>query len=168
MSGITKQEIWDLLTRPDDPKADRQDQRGMHTIGRALVAIAHRHPLRHTSLGSQMPCGFHDYDDERGTSMAKFYTENGYLTSKQVKWWLHPNQYGEPRICKYWWQLKQVADDKVFMAVSRRRKYLPTQLDLFDSDETLMDRAEALERYNQQKQQARAHQRSEYFRGQYR
>lgn len=167
MSGITKQEIWDILTRPDDPTADRQDQRGMHAIGRALVAIDSRRGLRHTSLGSQMPCGFIDFEDLRGSSMAQFYTEHGFLTPKQVKWWLIPNYQGQPRICKYWWQLKQVADDKAFARTARRRKYLPAQLDLFDSDDAVMDRNEAVEKLRRQKQETRALSLSAYFRDHY-
>ena len=149
----TKREIWDTLTRPDDPLVDRQDQRRMHAIGRALVAIASRRHLRHTELITREPCGFSGHEAERGESMALYYTEHGALTDRQIKWWLCPDTRGTPRICKYWWQLCFIANEKLRAIESRRQRYLPNQLDLFDSDETVMDRAESIEKYRQERQE---------------
>lgn len=144
--GITKEEIWDILTRPDDPNVDRQSQRGMHAVGRALVAIESRQHLRHRMDQSRSGAGFTSYDSIKGGSMAQFYATHGYLTVKQYKWWLSPDSRGHPRICKYWPQLKIIADHKAKHRAERLKKYLPDQLDLFDSDEILMDRNEAIEK----------------------
>lgn len=150
IQSYTKQDIWDILTRPDDP-TDRQDRRRMHTIGRALIAINSRRGLRHTALITREPCGFSDHDSIRGESMAEYYIENGFLTDKQVKWWLCPDLKGVPRICGYWWQLRLIANEKLRMIESRRHRFLPDQQDLFDSDETVMDRIEATEKARQER-----------------
>ncbi len=118
----------------------------MHTIGRALVAVASRRHLRHTIEITREPCGFAGQEAERGESMARYYTEKGRLTDLQVKWWLVPDAKGVPRICKYWRQLLLIANEKLRVMEYRRSKYLPDQMDLFDCDEVVMDRSEAIER----------------------
>ena len=44
-----------------------------------------------------------------GTSMAKFYERNGYLSAKQIAYWRKPDRTGTPRIAIYARQLLLVA-----------------------------------------------------------
>lgn len=166
-SRVTKADIYNVLTRTDDPTVDRQDRRGMHAVGRALVAISSREHLRHTRLIMDEPCGFAGQESDRGRSMALFYTENGFLTEKQVKWWLAPNSKGVPRICKYWYQLLIIANDKLRHQEERRRKYLPEQIDLFDTDEVVMDRIEAIDTMQRERKHQWISGRNHAFRRQY-
>lgn len=115
-------------------------------MGRALTVIAKREYLRHSSLIMREPCGFTGNESEFGRSVAEFYSKHGYISAKQYKWWTMPCTRGRPRICKYWQQLQIEASEKIAREAHRRRKYLPDQIDLFDSDEVVMDRAEAEER----------------------
>lgn len=57
--------------------------------------------------------GFSGVDGEIGTSMAKFYAKRGFLTPKQVAYWMKP--YGKsrrPKILKYRKQLAEFAARK--------------------------------------------------------
>ena len=102
--GVTKELIVDLLMRPDTL--------GMKAIGRALIAIRARQTYdeirteqtRHSNMR-----GFTQADAKRGTSMADFYAERGFLTAKQLAYWRKPNATGATRITKYWKQLQEDA-----------------------------------------------------------
>lgn len=56
--------------------------------------------------------GFTPADARMGSSMAKFFARNGYLSPKQVAYWRKPNAKGTPRICKYAGQLLEIAQAK--------------------------------------------------------
>jgi hypothetical protein len=56
--------------------------------------------------------GFTPADAAMGTSMAKFFLRNGYLSPKQLAYWRKPNVRGVPRICKYAGQLLDIAITK--------------------------------------------------------
>lgn len=56
--------------------------------------------------------GFTGADARMGTSMAKFYSRNGYLSPKQIAYWRKPNKNGVMRIAKYAGQLLEIAEEK--------------------------------------------------------
>lgn len=57
--------------------------------------------------------GFTGAEGEIGTSMAKFYNSRGFLTPKQVAYWMKSSgKTGRPRILKYRRQLAEFADQK--------------------------------------------------------
>jgi hypothetical protein len=99
----TKAEIVTLLMT--NPKA----------IGRALVVLNERQTYTEQNSESTINrnCeGFTPADARMGTSMAKFFTRNNYLSEKQIAYWLKPNVRGVPRICKYAGQLCEIAKEK--------------------------------------------------------
>jgi hypothetical protein len=105
--GITQQAILDVLMRDDTV--------GMHAIGRALQALRRRQTfdeLQSEETKHDNGRGFTPADAKRGTSMANFYTDRGYLTEKQRNYWRRPAINGVPRICKYWSQLLEEARHK--------------------------------------------------------
>lgn len=55
--------------------------------------------------------GFRPCHARMGTSMAKFYMRNGYLTPKQLAYWRHEGKEGM-RISIYWRQLLDAAHRK--------------------------------------------------------
>jgi hypothetical protein len=56
--------------------------------------------------------GFTPADARMGTSMANFYKRNGYLSEKQLAYWLKPNAKGVERIVKYTNQLLEISKEK--------------------------------------------------------
>ena len=56
--------------------------------------------------------GFQPSAARMGTSMAKFYLRNKYLSQKQINYWRKPNAKGTPRIGIYWKQLIDAANAK--------------------------------------------------------
>ena len=56
--------------------------------------------------------GFTPADARMGTSMANFYKRNGYLSEKQIAYWLKPNAKGVERIVKYTNQLLEISKEK--------------------------------------------------------
>lgn len=84
-------------------------------IGRALVVLNERQTYTEQNAESTINRnyeGFTPADARMGTSMAKFFTRNGYLTERQIAYWLKPNVRGVPRICKYAGQLCEIAKEK--------------------------------------------------------
>lgn len=53
--------------------------------------------------------GFTPADARMGTSMVNFYKKNGYLSEKQIAYWLKPNAKGTERIVKYTNQLLEIS-----------------------------------------------------------
>ena len=87
----------------------------MHAVGRALTVLFklqtdYEKSVEHTVNHNMV--GFNSSDAKRGTSMAKFYNARGYLTDRQVAWWLAPTKTRSSRIIKYWKQLSQAAHNK--------------------------------------------------------
>ena len=60
--------------------------------------------------------GFRPCHARMGTSMAKFFTKTGFLTTKQVAYWRRPDKNGGMRIQIYAAQLLEVATDKAAAA----------------------------------------------------
>lgn len=56
--------------------------------------------------------GFKPCHARMGTSMAKFYQRNGYLSPKQIAYWRKPDSKGNMRIACYWRQLIKAAESK--------------------------------------------------------
>lgn len=84
-------------------------------IGRALVVLNERQTYDEQNSEATKyhnNIGFTGADARMGTSMAKFFEQNGYLTQKQIAYWLKPNVRGVPRICKYAGQLCEIAKEK--------------------------------------------------------
>lgn len=81
-------------------------------VARALLVLnarqtsdeqASQHTKHHNSRGFR-PC-----HARMGTSMAKFYERNGYLSSKQIAYWRKTDRAGNMRIGIYWRQLIEEA-----------------------------------------------------------
>ena len=53
--------------------------------------------------------GFRPCHAKMGTSMAKFFRRNGYLTPKQIAYWRGKDRTGSTRIEIYWKQLQEAA-----------------------------------------------------------
>jgi hypothetical protein len=108
----TKTEIIALLARND------------RAIGRALVVLNERQTIDEQSTEATRHhngIGFTGCDARMGTSMAKFFSRNGYLTPKQVAYWRKPNVRGVPRIAKYAGQLLEIANEKAAAQLARFR-----------------------------------------------
>tara|TARA_R110000823_G_scaffold115491_1_gene238165 strand:+ start:350 stop:682 length:333 start_codon:yes stop_codon:yes gene_type:complete len=107
MAQANKDVILNVLSREDDV--------GMHAIGRALGHLFDRQTYdeqvsentRHNNNR-----GFSPSDARMGTSMAKFYRGRGYLTPKQLSYWQRQQRTGKSRVGKYWSQLLEEAKIK--------------------------------------------------------
>jgi hypothetical protein len=104
MKPITKELIVELLSR--------NDQIGMHSVGRALVVLynnqtADEQQTRDTNETNGK--GYSKAHADIGTSMAQFYLKNGFLTPKQVQYWQRPTSSGRVRIAIYWKQILEAA-----------------------------------------------------------
>lgn len=101
---MNKQDIINLLATNDK------------AVARALLALTARQTLdeqisEDTKYHNGM--GFRPCHARMGTSMAKFYERNGYLSPKQVAYWRKPQKDGKARIAIYANQLLEVAAAKV-------------------------------------------------------
>ncbi len=81
-------------------------------VARALLALNKRQTAdeqitEHTRHDNGK--GFRPCHARMGTSMAKFYERNGYLSPKQIAYWRKPDRTGTPRIAIYARQLLLVA-----------------------------------------------------------
>lgn len=56
--------------------------------------------------------GFRPCHARMGTSMAKFFLRNGYLTERQLNYWRVTMACGNMRIAIYWQQLAEAAAEK--------------------------------------------------------
>lgn len=100
---LTKDSIVSLLKTNDK------------AIARALVVLNERQTLDEQSLEYTKynnGKGFRPCDARMGTSMAKFYTRTGYLSTKQLAYWKKTNVKGTPRIEIYASQLLKIALEK--------------------------------------------------------
>lgn len=100
---MNKQTIVTLLM--NNPKA----------VARALVVLNERQTAGEQRSGETIcnnGMGFTPSDARMGTSMANWYSAKGYLSPKQLAYWMKPNAKGIPRICKYAGQLLQIANAK--------------------------------------------------------
>jgi hypothetical protein len=83
-------------------------------IARALVVLKNNQTADEQSdetTKHQNGKGFRPAHAKVGTSMAKFYEKNGYLTEKQIGYWRKEGKQGM-RISIYWKQLLSAAREK--------------------------------------------------------
>ena len=84
-------------------------------VARALVVLTQRQTQSEQSAEATINRngeGFRPCHARMGTSMAKFYERNGYLSTKQIAYWRKPQQDGKMRIEIYANQLLAVARAK--------------------------------------------------------
>lgn len=96
----TKEEIKQLL------------KTNQKAVIRALVVLNERQTAVEQTLQGTVERngqGFTPADARMGTSMANFYNKNGFLTEKQIAYWLKPNAKGTERIVKYSTQLWEIS-----------------------------------------------------------
>lgn len=100
---MNKQTIIDLLKTRDA------------AIARALIVLNDRQTADEQSSENTKYAngrGFRPCHARMGTSMAQFYSRNGYLSPKQIAYWRHPMKDGKMRIEIYAGQLLEVAQLK--------------------------------------------------------
>lgn len=100
---ISKETIQRLLATDD------------RAIARALLVLTERQTSdeqasEHTRYLNGR--GFRPCHAKMGTSMAKFFQRNGYLTPKQLGYWRAKDRSGNSRIEIYWKQLQEAAEQK--------------------------------------------------------
>jgi hypothetical protein len=84
-------------------------------IGRALLALRARQTLDEQAAQSTRhhnAMGFRPCDARMGTSMANFYQNKGYLSTKQLAYWRRPTKTHPMRIAVYANQLVLVAEER--------------------------------------------------------
>ena len=90
----------------------RDDNVGMHAVGRALVLLDKRQTSAERAMQSTLEHnlrGFTPSDARKGSGMAEFYKKTGFLTPKQLAWARKINVKRVPRVCKYARQLLEDA-----------------------------------------------------------
>lgn len=93
----------------------RQDEVGMHAVGRALVHLFNRQTEDEKVVADARYVnyrGFTGADARRGTITAKYYLKHRKLLDWQINYWLEPNRKGTPRLGKYWRQIAEEAAKK--------------------------------------------------------
>lgn len=93
----------------------RNDEVGMHAIGRALVHLLRRQTdfeAVHNVTKNLNERGFAPADARRGCIAAKYYIKHKKLEDWQLDFWRKPNRRGVPRLAKYWAQLAEEAAKK--------------------------------------------------------
>ena len=99
----TKESILELLRTNDK------------AVGRALVALNERQTYSEQTdkmTKNQNGRGFRPCHARMGTSMAEFFSRNGYLSEKQARYWRAVDKSGNMRIGIYANQLLQVVAEK--------------------------------------------------------
>lgn len=105
---ITKDQIVSLLKNND------------RAIARALVVLNERQTedeQRTEDTRHRNGQGFRPCHARMGTSMAKWFIEKGYLSSRQIAYWRTPQKDGKMRIEIYANQLLDISRQKSAMAV---------------------------------------------------
>lgn len=100
---LSKERIVELLKTDD------------RAIARALLVLNERQTadeqvVENTRYLNGM--GFRPCHARMGTSMAKFFKRNGYLTPKQIAYWRALDKTKTMRIAIYWKQLQEAAEQK--------------------------------------------------------
>jgi hypothetical protein len=104
MTALTRESIQALLASND------------RAIGRALVVLFNNQTADEQiseTVRVQNGKGFKGPHGKIGTSMAKFFLRNGYLSEKQIAYWRKPDRRGQMRIGCYWRQLIEAAENRV-------------------------------------------------------
>lgn len=84
-------------------------------LGRALVALNRNQTADEQREGVTRyhnEIGFCPMHAARGTSMARYYERNGFLTPKQLQWWRSTTASGKTRIEIYAAQLVRIAKER--------------------------------------------------------
>ena len=84
-------------------------------IGRALLVLNDRQTQDEQASENTRylnGMGFRPCHARMGTSMAKFFKRNGYLSPKQIAYWRATDRTGAMRIGIYWRQLAEAAEQK--------------------------------------------------------
>lgn len=105
---VSKQFMLDFLATKDEEKV-------MHFVGRALVALFNRQVESEKEANStkiENNRGFSSSDARNGSITAKYYIKNGKLLDWQIKLWTENSFRGRPRIVKYSEQLNEIALEK--------------------------------------------------------
>lgn len=105
----------ELMNRIETAFQTKSRKRQMILVGTALSRILQNQTEDEQSAEYTKyhnGTGFSGVDGRIGTSMGKFFNERGFLTPKQVAYWMKPMKNGRPRILKYRNQLLEFAKQK--------------------------------------------------------
>lgn len=113
---LNTEQVMELTKDTIQAVLAREDNVGMHAIGRALVHLFDRQTAYEQQAETTYEAnsiGFSAFDGEIGASMAKQYTKRGFLTPKQVAVWRRPRKNSTTtKIGKYWKQILEIAQEK--------------------------------------------------------
>ena len=104
---VTRKSLTELIMR--------EDEVGMHAIGRALVHLFRRQTEAERDMNTtcvENMRGFTGADGRRGALTAKYYIKHKQLLDWQMEIWRRPNKNGVPRLAKYWAQINEEAQKK--------------------------------------------------------
>lgn len=93
----------------------RNDEVGMHAIGRALVHLLNRQTEDEKAVAATRhdnQRGFTSGDAKRGTITAKYYVKHRRLEAWQISYWLQEDRKGRTRLGKYYRQIAEEAKKK--------------------------------------------------------
>lgn len=105
--AITRESLTELIMRDDEV--------GMHAIGRALVHLFRRQTEAERDVNATVEHnmrGFTGADGRQGALTAKYYIKHGKLLDWQMEIWRRENRRGVPRLAKYWKQIAEEAAKK--------------------------------------------------------
>jgi len=105
-----------LFTRTEfNTLIEREDEVGMHAIGRALVHLFNRQTEDEKEIATTKHHnmkGFTGADGRRGVITAKYYLKHRKLLDWQIEYWLERNRRGTTRLGKYYRQIAEEAKRK--------------------------------------------------------
>ena len=93
----------------------KDEQNREKVIGRALLAIYKNQTAQEqntTCTTNKNGIGFCKPDARVGSIGARMYQSHAKLDKWVIEVWMRPAKDGMPRICKYWQQLQQIAEQK--------------------------------------------------------
>lgn len=115
---MTKNDIINMLMTNDK------------AVARALVVLNERQTFDEQcseNTRHQNGRGFRPCHARMGTSMAKFYQRNKYLSPKQIAYWRQEQRDGKSRIAIYAGQLLEVAQNKAAIQSAAVQHVEPTE-----------------------------------------
>ena len=107
MTNFTRESFVALISR--------EDEIGMHAIGRALVHLFKRQTEAEqatNSTANHNARGFTPADAKAGSITAKYYIKNKKLLDWQIAMWLEQNANGRQRLAKYFRQIAEEVSAK--------------------------------------------------------
>lgn len=105
--ALTREQFNALITRNDEV--------GMHAIGRALVHLFNRQTEAEKQINSTVchnNLGFTGADGRQGALTAKYYLKHRKLLDWQIALWQKPSAKGGTRLGKYYRQIAEEAAKK--------------------------------------------------------